>query len=84
MNGEISYADFIALLDTYDIRYFEIDGTITIDYQNIEDVPEEITVYDNTGKIPASSDNVDVNNPDNHQEPVIDSGYVEVEVEVSE
>ena len=82
MDGNLTYEQFIALLDANDIRYFDENGTIIIDYENLEDVPEEITVEDTEDIIQSSSDNVDVTNPDKHSEPVIDSGRVEVEAKV--
>ena len=82
LEGKISFADFIVLLEKEgmdpQILHFNEDGTITIDYENIEDVPDKITVEYKNDDIPSTSDNIDVSNPDKHDAPVIDAGKVEV------
>ena len=80
--GNLSYADFIVLLEKEGvdptIMYFNEDGTLSIDYDDVNDIPDKITVTSNVENIPDSSDNIDLSNPDNHESPVIDSGDVHV------
>ena len=81
LKGDLSYADFIVLLEKegFDttILNFNADGTITIDYDSIDDVPDTITVKYKNSDIESSSDNIDTSNPDNYDAPVIDAGEVE-------
>jgi len=82
LEGKISLADFIVILEKEgldpQILNFNEDGTITIDYDSLEKVPDKITVQYKNDNIPTTSDEIDTSNPDNNEAPVIDSGEVKV------
>lgn len=87
LDGKISFEDFIVILQKEGldptILNFNEDGSITIDYESLEDVPDSITVKYKNDDIPSTSDKIDVSNPDGNEAPVIDSGKVEVKTESS-
>ena len=82
LSGKISFADFIVILSKEgldpEIVHFNENGTITIDYEDLEDVPDSITVEYKNDDIPSTSDDINTTNPDNYDKPVIDAGEVKV------
>ena len=87
--GNMSYADFVAILNREGISISDFSsawdstGTITIDYDDLEDVPDSITLTNTKGDVPDSSDHVDKYNAPS-AEHVIDQGEVEVEIVMDE
>ena len=84
LNGSMSYEDFIALLEQEGIHVPEENmnwndnGVITIDYDDIDDVPDSITMHNPKSEVPDSFSKVDKSRtPDSNG--LIDSGEVEVE-----
>ena len=83
--GDMSYSDFVAILKENGIvlsnnNNWDSNGVITIDYDDIKDVPDSIELHDNKENVPASSDDVEKNNPISSSG-VIDEGQVSVEIE---
>ncbi|MEE1117384.1 MAG: hypothetical protein VZQ62_04550 [Methanosphaera sp.] len=87
MEGDMSFADFVAILKLNGIEIATLNswnenGEIIIDYDNLEEVPDSIEIVDNGGHLEDYSQSINKNNaPDN--EGVIDSGDVEVKSKAS-
>lgn len=85
----MSYADFVAILSREGISISDFtsdwnaDGTIIIDYDDLEDVPDTITLTNTKGDVPDSYDNVEKYNTPSASG-VIDQGEVEVEIVMDE
>ena len=60
---------------------FDENGDIVLDFDNIDNVPGNITVtgLDNDA-IPTTSDNVDTSNPDGLGDQIIDAGIITTEL----
>ena len=61
MNGTMTYNDFVAILKTNNITIIENNwenGQIIIEYNDIKEVPETITIHDKKDRIPDSSSKI--------------------------
>jgi hypothetical protein len=84
MYGNMSYSDFIAILQEYGIVISEVNnwdenGIISITYDNLDDVPDKIVLKDNNNHVSTSEDTIDKSKYDESSK-VIDSGVVEAEI----
>ena len=90
MSGNMSYDDFVAILKANGINVVKgnwKDGKIIVEYDDLDDVPEEITLHNKKGDVPDSSskvnkskakDNFDViDSSEEVTEKVVDSGEVD-------
>ena len=82
--GNMTYSDFIAAMQQAGITIEQFnnwnnEGVITIDYDNIDGVPDSIELSNTKGDIPTSSDTIDKSGSSGH-DGMMDSSNVEVEV----
>ncbi len=79
MNGTLSYKDFVAILRANNLVIKNANwknGKMVLEFDDLDEVPDSITIHSNKGNIPDSSSNVDkTKNPD--KDNVIDSGEVD-------
>jgi predicted outer membrane repeat protein len=80
LEGKISYKDLVAIVRAENIQFNE-QGQIELTFNNIEDIPADITVKSSDNSdIPTTSDNIDTSNPDGLEEPVMDAGIITTEI----
>lgn len=62
MNGSMSYNDFVAILKENNIKVsksnWDKNGVLVIDYNDIKDVPDTITLHNKKGDVPDSTSKV--------------------------
>lgn len=78
MNGSMSYDDFEAILKVNNIKITKSDwknGVIIVDYDDISDVPDIITLHDKKGRVPNSSSKVNKTKAKNSDN-VVDSSEI--------
>jgi len=69
--GNMTYSDFIAAMQQAGITIEQFnnwnnEGVITIDYDNIDGVPDSIELSNTKGDIPTSSDTIDKSGSSGH------------------
>ena len=80
LEGKISYEDLVAIIGLENI-HFDENGQIVIDFDSLEDIPDDITVSGLTDDtIPTTDDNIDTSNPSGLEDPVIDAGIITTEL----
>lgn len=80
LEGKISYNDLVAIIGSENIQFNE-NGSIVLDFENIEDIPDNISVTGlNNTAIPTTSDDIDASNPDGLENPVMDAGIITTEI----
>jgi hypothetical protein len=90
MTGNMSYEDFVAILKENGISVVKgnwKDGKIIVEYDDLDDVPEEITLHNKKGDVPDTSSKVDkskaidnydvIDSSEEVTEKVVDSGEVD-------
>jgi predicted outer membrane repeat protein len=78
MNGSMSYNDFEAILKVNNIKITKSNwknGVIIVDYDDISDVPDIITLHDKKGRVPNSSSKVNKTKAKNSDN-VVDSSEI--------
>lgn len=80
LEGKISYNDLVAIIGSENLQFNE-NGSIVLDFENIEDIPDNISVTGlNNTAIPTTSDDIDASNPDGLENPVMDGGIITTEI----
>ena len=81
MSGNITYDDFVAILEANNIKVTRDDwddnGVISIEYDDMDDVPDTVTLHNKKGNIPDSKVKIDKTKTKNNK--VVDSKEVKVE-----